>query len=41
MTRPGIFDAAVWLACMAPLTLLMAVFHVPYAGGFWRFVGVL
>lgn len=41
MTREGLFISAIWLAVMAPLTLLMAVFHVPCAGGFWRFVGVM
>jgi hypothetical protein len=41
MTRSGAFMAAVWLACMAPVTLLMAVFHVPYADKFWKFWGLV
>ena len=37
----GLFMVLIWCTVMAPLTLLMAAFHVPYAGGFWRFVGVM
>lgn len=32
---------AIWIACMAPMTLMMAWLGVPWSRAFWRFVGVL
>ena len=41
MTRTGIFATAVWLACMVPMSILLAQYGEPTARTFWSFWGVL